>query len=118
MITNLNLNTIKMYEWDTPSMETGCLMSGLILMSMQNDLVLEKDENLFYNISNDKLMEELPILKSLNNIIKHLKILESKSLIKLYLEEHSINYMFTEKGASWLIYDLTYGKKYMEAFNA
>jgi len=111
MIINLNFNQIKIYEWGINSY-CGGLLSGLITMSQQNRLaVVEKGKNLFYKIPMSMLLKELPILKSSKNIMKCLRILEAKGLIVLDIEEFNINYMFTEKGSTWLILDFVAGKK-------
>ncbi len=116
MIKGLSLNTLKLYEWQM-DWECGGLMSGLILIALQNDSLFEKGDNIFHKTSMDMLMEAFPMFKSSTNIMKYLKILESKGLIILDIEKFSINYMFTEKGTTWLVYDLAYSRKIEEASN-
>ncbi len=114
MIEVLSLNTLKLHEWKM-RWECGGLMSGLILMALQNDSLFEKGENIFNKTSMVMLMKAFPSYESSKNIMKYLKILESKGLIILDIEKFSINYMFTEKGTTWLVYDLAYARKLEEA---
>lgn len=116
MIKLIQLNLIKIKEWDI-SLECGGLMSGLMLMALQDDSLFVKNENIFYKTSINVLFKAFPSFKLSTNIIKYLKVLEKKSLIELDIEEYSINFMFTEKGATWLVYDLAYSKKLEEALN-
>lgn len=86
--------------------ESIVLLYGLTELVSLKDSITKGIESRCYQTSTLELLEEIPIFKSENKIMKYLKILSSENLIKMTLLENGLSYMITAKGFDYSAHPL------------
>lgn len=104
MLEMVGVNLLKAQEWELEG-ESIVMMGELIVLAVNELTSKIMNEAIHYVVTFDELEENIPTFKSKRLILKSLKSLHSKGLITLMIEGETIYFMFTEKGASWLVYD-------------
>ena len=105
MLERVKVNYLKVRDWDL-SKESVLLFSGLITLAVMEQEMEEKEGHIYYKTGLNTLFQSIPHMKSTTEITKTLKFLESGGLMKTMLVDDVLYYMFTDKGCTWLVYDI------------
>jgi len=101
MTYNLNLNQVKMVEWDL-SVKASILMCGMVSLSSWAT-AQTYDNEVYYVLYRSKIMAMFPVLgKSMPTISKYIAELESKDLIESTNKNFQPAYRLTAKGKEWV----------------